>query len=149
MENMPKRNPQLNLLLIILIVVIGVSISIMTINYSIKLEASVANTGFSSVKDSEKNDKMMADEMKSQSDEMMMSLETGEAKKVDISEKLNNDIRKIVISAFGVNGVPAEAYVYYCRDSSGAGFLYQTQVNLGSSYSNSFATCVQIVDAKS
>lgn len=68
----------------------------------------------------------------------------GKAKQVTLSSKMASSLSSLLLSYFtGTTPMP-NAYMYYCRGNDGAGFLYETQINLGTSYQSQSSSCVQV-----
>lgn len=75
------------------------------------------------------------------------SIASGKAKKVMVDAKINMSLKQVMTNAFGgTTGILPNAYMYFCRGSDGAGFLYQTQVNLGPSYQSASSNCIQVME---
>ncbi len=144
METIPKKNPQLHILLIILTVVVGVLISIMAVNYSMSLEGAVASSQSIGTTKSVVVKKSAEEKV---TDAVLSTLiETGKAVRIDVDQKTNDALKKIMLGSFGIGGVLPDAYMYFCRpNGGGTGSLIQTQVNMGSSVVTETSTCVQVL----
>ena len=140
METVPNKNPHLSLLIVILIVVIGIAVSVLTLDKTISLEGSVVNSIPVKAKPT-----VVATTPQITDDMLASYIATNKASKVLIDTKVNTSLRKIMDGVFGTNTVSVNAYMYYCR-SGAESFLYQTQINLGSTYQTASTTCIQVVE---
>ncbi len=125
----------------------------MSLSTSIELESSaiVAKDSISKKNSSSNNTQNTSAEFQV-TDAMIASLvDSGKANKVEIDSKLSAEMEKLTASAFGSKvGVKtdlAESYKYFCRNADGSGsYLYETQINLRSSYRTESLACVQVAN---